>query len=761
MKKFLWILVAAVAVAACGSKETPADTVAGLTVSPASLSFTESDTSTKFLQVKTSGDWTVTASDWIKLNTTSGNGNGSVSVSVTANEGDARTGSVDFVSGSRKASVSVAQAGSNWQALAPAPAAFDGTKRGSTTYQLLIYSFADSDGDGVGDFKGIQNKLDYLDKLGVTALWLSPIHPSDSYHGYDVQDYFALNPDYGTEQDFKDLLEAAEAKGIKIYMDYVLNHSGKGNDWFKEALADPSSKYRDYYFLSSNPSADYRTFPMLSGTNYNKDEWKVGKSSGSPRISITKTTEAETSGNAAWNLWLWPLGSAGVAIQFKDNGDGTMYLVKEIKGNYGILLRSKDSWDGSKFGAKTSGTKLSDGGSLDLVAEGEDISFTGDGRYKIEISNLSVETLYYMGAFSDWMPDLNYGAPADVENNATFKDLAASADKWINMGVDGLRLDAVKHICGGISSYNNTSNRAFLKKWYEHCNATYKAAGHSGNIFMVGECWDDHASVEKYYYEGLTSCFEFGYWRVLAGALNSGNASSYVSSVSAFVADHLAIRPDAVTSLFMTNHDKSSIKAKQNPYNSQEWLAFYRAADDLGRNLDKEKQAAAMMLSSPGKPFVYQGEELGYWRVDDNDKLDDEYLRAPIVWNSSASDCAKGWAGGKVDNSMLKGSISVETQSADENSLLNTYITWSRLRNTYSALASGEMTSAPCNKGSVAAWYMTAGSEKLLVIHNVASSSKDVSVADDLSRPVAVLGSAAVKDGILRLAANSSVVFQL
>ncbi|MBQ4175227.1 MAG: hypothetical protein II597_10590, partial [Prevotella sp.] len=70
-------------------------------------------------------------------------------------------------------------------------------------------------------------------------------HPSDSYHAYDVTDYFSVNPLYGTEQDFKDLIDAAHAKGIKIYMDYVLNHSGKGNAWFKEALADPSSPYRD------------------------------------------------------------------------------------------------------------------------------------------------------------------------------------------------------------------------------------------------------------------------------------------------------------------------------------------------------------------------------------------------------------------------------------------------------------------------------------------------------------------------------------
>ena len=163
-----------------------------------------------------------------------------------------------------------------------------------------------------------------------------------------------------------------------------------------------------------------------------------------------------------------------------------------------------------------------------------------------------------MGCFSDGMPDLNYGDLSDVENNACFKDLAASADKWINLGVDGFRLDAVKHICGGISSYNMNSNITLLGKWYEHCNATYKAAGHSDNIFMVAEEWDGHGT-EKQYYKALTSCFEFDYWPNLRNAVN-GSAGNYVATVSGFINDHKAQRSDAVTSLFMTNHDKSSVK---------------------------------------------------------------------------------------------------------------------------------------------------------------------------------------------------------
>lgn len=751
MKRYLWILAAAVALVACGNKETPVEPTSEVTVSPVSLSFTESDTATKFLQVKASGSWTATASaDWIKLNTTSGSGNGSVSVSVAPNEGEVRTGTVNFASGNFKTPVSITQSGSNWAALVPAPASFDGTKRSNTAYQLLIYSFADSDGDGIGDFKGIQSKLDYLDGLGITALWLSPAHPTSSYHAYDVDDYYALNPLYAVgekttakaEQDFQELLAAAHAKGIAIYMDYVLNHSGKNNAWFKEAVADPTSKYRDYYFFSANPSADYRNFPMLKGTAYNSGEWKQ-VTSGSPKLTITKTTEAVTNGNASWNLWTWQDGGEGKVVKFVDKGDGTYYLVMDISGKWGMLVRKYNNWDaGSKFGAKSGGT-ITEGTPIELVGDGSDMWFTGSGRYKIELTDVSTETLFYMGCFSDWMPDLNYGDVSVAESNACFQDLAASADKWINMGIDGLRLDAVKHICGGISSYNNTSNQTLLNKWYQRCNATYKAAGKSlgqtQDIFMVAEAWDGH-DTEKNYYKGVTSCFEFDYGYKVRDMLNNQNATGFAAQAAKYVSDHTGVRADAITSFFLSNHDQD------------------RFASNVGKNLDRMKQAGAILLSGGGKPFVYQGEELGYYGTKGSG---DEYVRTPILWDKAGKQCAKKGVENKVDAGMLKADISVEAQSATEGSILQVYQTWSRLRNTYEALATGTMTSANLSGTSIAAWYMTAGSEKLLVVHNVASSEKQVTVSDDLSHPVAVLGTAAANGNVLKLGANSSVVFQL
>ena len=745
MKRTLFLLLTVLAVFACEKKETP--TEASLSVSPTSLVFEVNDKSAKFITVKATGDWTATPSaSWIKLSKASGSGDASVTVSVEADSGE-RSGSVDFTCGSLKASVSVSQGVPDGNAIVPSPAKFDGTKRASTTYQLLIYSFADSDGDGVGDFKGIEQRLPELDALGVTALWLSPAHPTSSYHAYDVNDYYSLNPLYAVgektsakaESDFKDLLAAAHAKGISIYMDYVLNHSGKDNPWFQEAISDPTSEYRDYYFISSNPSADYIKFPMLKGTTYKSHEWKQA-TSGSPRFTITSTTEDVTSGTATWNMYMWQDGKGDKTVKFVDKGDGTYYLVADINGKWGMLVRKYADWSaGSKFGAKGGTTTVTEGSTVELVGEGGDMWFTGNGRYKIELTNVATETLYYMGCFSEWMPDLNYGDVSVAENNACFQDLAASADKWIGMGVDGLRLDAVKHICGGIDSYNHSSNQTLLKKWYEHCNATYQTAGGDGNIFMVAEAWDGH-NIEKDYYKSLTSCFEFDYGYLLRDVLNKQDATGFADQVGKYVSDHTAMRADAITSFFLSNHDQD------------------RFSSNVGKNLDKMKQAGAILLSGPGKPFIYQGEELGYYGTKGSG---DEYVRTPIMWDKAGKECAKKGVENKVDNSMLTADISVEAQKAADASILNVYRTWSRLRNTYPALASGTMTAAPCNGGSLAAWYMTAGSEKLLVIHNVAAAQKSVKVSDSMSHPVALLGTGVVKDNTLTLGANSSVVFQL
>jgi maltose alpha-D-glucosyltransferase/alpha-amylase len=118
-------------------------------------------------------------------------------------------------------------------------------------YELHVKAFQDSNGDGVGDFRGIIERLDYLQDLGVDCIWLLPFYPSPlKDDGYDIADYYAVNPDYGTLKDFKQFLKAAHHRGIRVISDLVINHTSDQHPWFQQARADRNSPYRDYYVWS-------------------------------------------------------------------------------------------------------------------------------------------------------------------------------------------------------------------------------------------------------------------------------------------------------------------------------------------------------------------------------------------------------------------------------------------------------------------------------------------------------------------------------
>ena len=125
-------------------------------------------------------------------------------------------------------------------------------------YEIFVGSFADSDGDGVGDLKGIEQKLDYIASLGVDMLWLTPIHPSPSYHHYDVTDYYAVAPEFGTLADFDSLVSACSERGISVILDLVVNHTSSEHPWFLEAC-EALSKGVD------NPRASWYNFTQGSG----------------------------------------------------------------------------------------------------------------------------------------------------------------------------------------------------------------------------------------------------------------------------------------------------------------------------------------------------------------------------------------------------------------------------------------------------------------------------------------------------------------
>ena len=126
--------------------------------------------------------------------------------------------------------------------------------KGKVAYQIYPKSFKDSNGDGIGDLKGITQKLDYLEKLGIDILWLSPVYKSPFIdQGYDISDYYAIDPLFGTMEDMEELIAEGKKRGISIIMDLVVNHCSSHHEWFQKALADPDGPYADYfYFIESD-----------------------------------------------------------------------------------------------------------------------------------------------------------------------------------------------------------------------------------------------------------------------------------------------------------------------------------------------------------------------------------------------------------------------------------------------------------------------------------------------------------------------------
>ena len=146
-----------------------------------------------------------------------------------------------------------------------------------TWYEIFVYSFCDSNGDGIGDLEGVRSKLDYLQELGVNGIWLMPIHPSTTYHKYNVSDYYAIDPSYGNMEDFHALLEDCKARNIKVILDLVVNHSGYDHAWFQtaadylktlpqgEAPDAAACPYVEYYTFSREPGNGMRE---LLGTDW-------------------------------------------------------------------------------------------------------------------------------------------------------------------------------------------------------------------------------------------------------------------------------------------------------------------------------------------------------------------------------------------------------------------------------------------------------------------------------------------------------------
>ena len=173
-------------------------------------------------------------------------------------------------------------------------------------YEIFVGSFSDSDGDGIGDLRGIINRMDYLNdgddnsgvSLGVEGLWLSPIFKSGSYHKYDVNDYYAIDPAFGTEEDLRELVELCHERNVKVILDLVINHTGALNPWFTSFIAahrsgDTDDPYYDFYtwYAAGDTAPAGRTFAQLSGTS---DYYECNFSGSMPELNFDNEEVRQT-----------------------------------------------------------------------------------------------------------------------------------------------------------------------------------------------------------------------------------------------------------------------------------------------------------------------------------------------------------------------------------------------------------------------------------------------------------------------------------
>ena len=202
---------------------------------------------------------------------------------------------------------------------------------GTVCYEIFVRSFYDSDGDGIGDLNGLTAKLDYVNDgnpasksdLGASCIWLMPVAASPSYHGYDVSDYYRVEPAYGTNVDFRRLVEAAHRHGIHVLVDMVLNHSSSRHPHLLAALQDPTSPFRSWYIFSPQPRGTGPFGEQVWWRSPVRDEYYYGKfSSEMPDLNYDTPAVREEAKRIA-TFWLDSMGVDGFRL------DAVPYLVEQ------------------------------------------------------------------------------------------------------------------------------------------------------------------------------------------------------------------------------------------------------------------------------------------------------------------------------------------------------------------------------------------------------------------------------------------------
>ncbi len=492
----------------------------------------------------------------------------------------------------------------------PTPEVKNHWPKAGVTYEIFVQSFNDSNGDGIGDFNGVTEKLDYIQELGANAIWFMPIMPSPTYHKYDVTDYKAVHPDYGTMEDFKKLLEEAHKRDIKIVIDMIINHTSTEHPWFQASKSGRDSEFRDYY------------------------------------VWAQKDTIAA-------------------------------FLDKKV-----ITLDSDNIRQWHDPG------------------QGED---------------------FYYGFFWGGMPDLNFDSPKVRE------EIYEIGRFWLEeVGVDGFRLDAAKHI---FPDDRPLDNHAFWKEFRAKMEAI------KPDVYLVGEVYDKKEIVAPYL-PGLPALFNFDFHYTLIESLNSGDGQLLLQKQKEVLDFYQGITPNFIDATFSSNHDQP------------------RLLNDLKEDPAKYKQASAILLTMPGAPYLYYGEEIGMLGLKP-----DEHIREPFIWDVKEKDGGRAtWIEAKYSTDATV--TPLEAQRKDPNSYFNHYKALIKLRNSYPALATGSLEILE-NKfpKSVMAFGRKSADQEAFVVHNVGSESVEVDVPAEFEKELFKLGTIKLESGKLNLEGNSSVVF--
>lgn len=503
-------------------------------------------------------------------------------------------------------------------------------------YQMHVKAFHDANGDGIGDFAGLAQRLDYIQELGVNTLWLLPFYPSPMRDdGYDIADYSNVHPDYGTLEDFRQFVEEAHRRGLKVITELVINHTSDQHPWYQQARrALRGSPARDFYVWSDDDK-------KLAGT----------------RIIFTDTEASN---------WTWdPLAGQ-----------------------------------------------------------------------------------YYWHRFFSHQPDLNHNNPQVVE--AVIQVMRF----WMDMGVDGMRLDAIPYLCvrEGTNNENLPETHQVLKRMRAAMDASY-----TGRMFLAeANQWPE--DVREYFGEG-DEC-HMAYHFPLMPRIFMAVALEDRYPIAEILRQTPDIPENCQWAIFLRNHDELTLEMVTDRERDYMYRMYAqeprmrvnvgirrRLAPLLGNDVDRIKLMNSLLLSMPGSPIIYYGDEIG---MGDNIYVGDRNgVRTPMQWSIdrnagfSRADPQRLYLPVIMDPIYGYQAVNVEAQSRDPGSLLN----WTRrilaVRRQHQCFGRGALEFVRPQNRKIIAYVRTFGAEIVLCVANLSQTAQAVEL--ELSKykgrvPVELMG---------------------